>query len=157
MGIVARAALEAGGHVTGIMPAFMVEKEAAWKAQPDLRIVQTMHERKALLVSEADAVVSLPGGIGTLEELFEVWSHAQIGLHAKPIGLLNTGGFYDDLIRFLDGTVAAGFTKADRRALLQVATDPGELVTRLLGRIDKKKPGSAARATDPGSRSIRSN
>lgn len=131
MGTVARATLAAGGRVTGIMPSFMVEKEAAWREQPDLRIVRTMHERKALLTSEADAFVALPGGLGTLEELFEVWSHAQIGLHAKPIGVLNTGGYFDDLLRFVDRSVKSGFTKPNRLSLLQVAVTPAALIARL--------------------------
>lgn len=132
MGEVARAALEAGGAVTGVMPHFLVEREAALSPQPDLRIVHSMHERKAVLTELADAFVALPGGLGTMEELFEVWSHAQLRLHVKPVGLLNVAGYFDDLIRFCDRSVADGFTRPDRRALLHVAAEPGELLERLI-------------------------
>jgi uncharacterized protein (TIGR00730 family) len=132
MGEIARAALSAGGEVTGVMPHFLVEKEAALSPQPDLRIVHSMHERKAVLAEISDAFIALPGGIGTLEELFEIWSHAQLGLHAKPIGLLNVNGYFDDLIRFCDASVDCGFTRAERRNLLVVGDNPSDLLGRLL-------------------------
>lgn len=132
MGEVARAALAAGGAVTGVMPHFLVDKEAALHPQPDLRVVHSMHERKAVLAKLSDAFVTLPGGLGTMEELFEIWSHAQLGLHAKPVGLLNVGGYFDELIRFCDRTVGAGFTRADRRALLVVADSPAVLLDRII-------------------------
>jgi uncharacterized protein (TIGR00730 family) len=133
MGELARSTLAAGGEVTGVMPRFMVDREAAMSDLADLRIVATMHERKAQMTKLADAFIALPGGLGTLEELFEVWSHAQIGLHKKPVCLLNTDGYFDDLIRFCDRSVAAGFTKPERRELLLVAAKPAELIERLAG------------------------
>lgn len=133
MGEMARAVLTAGGDVTGVMPRFLIDREAAMKDLSDLRVVTTMHERKALLTHLADAFVALPGGIGTLEELFEIWSHAQLGLHAKPIGLLNTAGFFDSLIEFCERSVDAGFTKRERFRLLIIANSVSELIGRLAG------------------------
>jgi uncharacterized protein (TIGR00730 family) len=132
MGELARAALDAGGSVTGVMPHFLVEKEAALQPQPDLRIVHTMQERKVLLAENADAFIALPGGLGTFEELFEVLCHAQLHLHAKPVGLLNTRGYFDNLLRLCDDALAAGFTSPERRPQLHIATTPSELLEKLM-------------------------
>ena len=105
MGVLADAALEGGGRVTGVIPQSLVEREIAHPGLSDLRIVDSMHERKALMAELADAFVALPGGIGTLEELFEVYTWNQLGLHAKPLGLFNVRGYFDGLVRFLDHAV----------------------------------------------------
>jgi hypothetical protein len=131
MGVLARAALEAGGEVIGVIPRAFVEKEAAHLGVSDLRIVASMHERKALMADLSDAFVALPGGLGTLEELFETWTWAQLELHAKPCGLLNVAGFYDPLVAFLDHAVRERFLKPPHRSLLIVESDAGVLVDRL--------------------------
>ncbi len=128
MGAVADAAMAAGGHVTGIIPAALRDRELAHAGLPDLRVVGSMHERKALMAELSDAFVAVPGGIGTLEELVEVFTWSQLGLHAKPVALLNVEGFYDGLIDFLDHTVDEGFLRPRTRGMLVVGTDPGELL-----------------------------
>lgn len=110
MGAVADAAMAAGGEVIGVIPRSLVEREVAHKGLPDLRIVGSMHERKALMAELSDAFIALPGGIGTLEELFEVWTWTQLGAHAKPCALLNVLGFYDKLLAFLDHVVENRFS-----------------------------------------------
>ena len=127
----ADAALQAGGEAIGVIPKMLLDKEVAHHGLTALHVVDSMHERKALMASLSDAFVALPGGIGTFEELFEVWTWAQLGAHDKPCGLLNTGGFYDTLLEFLDGVVEAGFLKTDHRALLRVAADPDDLIDSL--------------------------
>lgn len=131
MGEVAEAVLAAGGPVLGVMPEFMVRREAALHSLPDLRIVATMAERKALMTAEAEAFVALPGGIGTLEELFEVWSGHSLDHHRKPMVLLNTDGFYDELLRFLDRAAADHFVRAPQRAALAVAGSPDQALDLL--------------------------
>ena len=131
MGVVADAALVAGGEVTGVMPRALVEKEIAHSGLTDLRVVGSMHERKALMAELSDGFVALPGGIGTFEELFEVWTWGQLGHHTKPCALLNVRGFYDGLIAFLDKVVERGFMKATHRSMLIVAQAPLELIERL--------------------------
>jgi hypothetical protein len=128
MGAVADAALGAGGHVTGIIPSALSDRELAHQGLPDLRVVGSMHERKALMAELSDAFVAVPGGIGTLEELVEVFTWSQLGLHAKPVALLNVEGFYDGLIDFLDHTVDEGFLRPRTRGMLVVGSDPAELV-----------------------------
>lgn len=130
MGALADAALEAGGEVIGIIPEGLRRKEIAHEGVTDLRVVASMHERKAMMVEEAEAFVALPGGIGTLEELFEVLTWAQLGLHRKPLGILDVGGFYAPLRVFLDHAVAEGFITADHRGMLMVDTDPVRLLDR---------------------------
>jgi uncharacterized protein (TIGR00730 family) len=112
MGVVATAALEAGGEVTGVIPAHLVDKGVAHQGLSDLRVVDSMHERKALMADLADAFVALPGGFGTLEETFETLTWTQLGLHVKPTGLLNVEHYFDGLGRFLDGAVEEGFLRA---------------------------------------------
>ncbi len=131
MGAVADAALEAGGDVIGVMPEALAKKELAHAGLTELRIVASMHERKALMAELSDGFIALPGGLGTLEELFEVWTWAQLGYHAKPCALLNVAGFYDPLIAFLDGVVAHRFLKPAHRAMLVVTDDSDDLLDRL--------------------------
>jgi uncharacterized protein (TIGR00730 family) len=121
MGAVADAALEGGGHVIGVIPQALVDREVAHPELADLRVVDSMHERKALMAELSDAFVALPGGVGTLEELFEVYTWNQLGLHAKPLGLFNVRGYYDGLARFLDHAVAERFVSRGHRAMLLVS------------------------------------
>jgi uncharacterized protein (TIGR00730 family) len=130
MGAVADAALAAGGRVTGVIPAALVERELAHPGLSDLRIVTTLHERKAVMSDLADAFIALPGGLGTLEELSEVLSWAQLGLHAKPIGALDVDGYYDPLAGFLDHATAEGFIGPAQRRLLMIETDLDALLER---------------------------
>jgi uncharacterized protein (TIGR00730 family) len=128
MGAVADAALAKGGHVIGVMPQALVDKEIAHRGLSDLRVVGSMHERKALMAELADGFIALPGGLGTFEELFEVWTWAQLGYHRKPCALLNAGGFYDKLTDFLDDVVERGFVKSMHRAMLIVEKEPAALI-----------------------------
>jgi hypothetical protein len=130
MGAVADAALAAGGEVIGIIPRFLEEREVA-HGGVDLRVVGSMHERKALMAELSDAFVAMPGGLGTLEEFFEVWTWGQLGLHRKPYALLNVDGFYDPLVSFIDGLVTQRFVKAEHRAMLIVESDVEKLPARL--------------------------
>lgn len=131
MGAVADAALAEGGKVIGVIPRAMVEAERAHTGVTDLRIVETMHQRKQLMVDLSDGFIAAPGGFGTFDELFETITWAQLGIHGKPIGLLNTAGFYDGLSTFLDSTVTAGFIQPRFRALIQSAPEPGALLDLL--------------------------
>lgn len=131
MGALADAALAAGGEVIGVMPRALADREIAHGGLTELRIVDTMHERKATMASLSDAFVALPGGLGTLEELFEVWTWGMLGLHDKPYGLLNVSGFYDPLIAFLDHARDLGFIRAQQRAKLCVESDGEALLERL--------------------------
>jgi uncharacterized protein (TIGR00730 family) len=128
MGEIAQTVIAHGGEVIGVIPGYMVDKELAFKDATDLRIVENMHERKAEMASLADAFIALPGGLGTLEEISEILTWAQLGLHQKPCGLLNVNGFFDPLILFLDRMVAAHFLHAQHRAILRVDTDPAALL-----------------------------
>jgi uncharacterized protein (TIGR00730 family) len=128
MGALADAALAAGGEVIGVMPRSLVDAEIAHPGLADLRVVGSMHERKATMAALADAFVALPGGAGTLDELFEAWTWQQLGLHAKPVGLLNVAAYWDPLLAALDHMSVAGFVRpADRRSLI-VAADTAELL-----------------------------
>ena len=131
MGVVADAVLAAGGEVIGVIPDHMSDREIAHFGLTDLRIVGSMHERKALMYELSDGFVALPGGLGTLEELFEITTWSQLGLHAKPTGLLDVAGFYAPLVAFLDGLVAEGFVSERHRSLLRVAAEPEALLERL--------------------------
>jgi len=121
MGAVADAALEAGGQVTGVIPETLVREEIAHPHLDDLRVVASMHERKALMAELADAFIALPGGLGTLEEVFEAWTWAQLGHHAKPCALYNVDGYFDRLLGFLDTVAMEGFLKLAHREMLIVA------------------------------------
>ena len=131
MGILADAVLAEGGEVTGVIPHSLVAREVGHQALTDLRIVDTMHERKALMADLADGFVALPGGIGTLDEWFEIWTWAQLGLHAKPCGLLNVQGYYSPLLAFLDRMVEERFLRDTHRAFVLVDTDPASLLDRM--------------------------
>ncbi len=131
MGAVANGALEAGGKVIGIIPESLVSREVAHHGLPELRVVSTMHQRKAMMSDLSDGFISLPGGVGTLEELFEVLSWAQLGIHRKPCALLNVAGYYDRLLEFLDHAVSEGFVRANQRELLLVEEDSETLLNRM--------------------------
>ena len=140
MGVVADAALAAGTEVIGVIPHALVAREVAHGGLTEQRVVPTMHARKALMAELADAFVALPGGFGTLEELFEVLTWAQLGIHSKPIGLLNTAGYYDALLAFVDRAIAGGFVRPEYRAFLVVA--PG--ASDLLDRLEAHRPPAAS-------------
>jgi uncharacterized protein (TIGR00730 family) len=131
MGVVADAALEVGGEVVGVIPQHLVDDELAHPGLPRLDVVDSMHERKARMAELADAFIALPGGIGTLEELIEVYTWSQLGLHRKPLGVLNVNGYYDALGAFLDQAVRSRFLHADQRAVLRMESDPRALVDSL--------------------------
>lgn len=130
MGVLADAALAAGGEVIGVIPKALMDREHGHGALTQLRVVDSMHERKALMAELSDGFVALPGGIGTLEELFEVWTWAQLGIHRKPCGLLDVKDFFVPLVGFLDQVVDTGFLGATPRAMLTVSTSPDELLAR---------------------------
>lgn len=131
MGIVADAVLAAGGEAIGVIPEALVAKEVAHGGLTELRVVASMHERKALMSDLADGFVALPGGWGTLEEFFEVLTWAQLGLHRKPCGLLNVHGYFDHLLTFLAHTMDEGFVRREHAAALSVAVAPADLLDRL--------------------------
>lgn len=131
MGAMADAALEAGGKVIGVIPKILYRKEVAHEGLAELRVCGTMAERKAIMGELADAFVALPGGIGTMDELFEVWTWMQLGLQDKPAGLLNVSGYYDAFIRFIEHAVAEGFLKPAHREALIVEMDAERLLDRL--------------------------
>lgn len=131
MGALADAALEAGGEVIGVIPRALVEREVAHAGCTELLVTANMHERKALMAERADGFIALPGGIGTMEELFEVWTWGQLGWHPKPCALLNVGGYYDGLIAFLDNMVMQGFLTKDHRDMLIVAESVADLIDLL--------------------------
>jgi len=130
MRVLADAALEAGARVTGVMPEVLCAMGRAHEGLTELRVVPTMHERKALMAELADAFIALPGGLGTLDELFEAWTWAQIGLHRKPIGLLDVGGFFGPLVAHIDRAVGEGFMRGQHRDMLAVESDPERLLER---------------------------
>jgi uncharacterized protein (TIGR00730 family) len=140
MTVIADTVLGLAGHVTGVIPSSLVSKEVAHRGLTELLVVQSMHERKALMAELSDGFVAMPGGIGTMEEFFEVWSWAQLGLHEKPCGLLNVSGYYDPLIEFLDRAVAADFIKPKHRALMIVEEQPGRLLDRFEQAWLKRSP-----------------
>jgi uncharacterized protein (TIGR00730 family) len=131
MGVVADAVLASGGAVTGVIPHGLAARELAHRRVADMRIVPTMHARKALMADLADGFVALPGGIGTLEELFEIVTWRQLGIHRKPVGVLNVGGYYDPLVALFDHAVAGGFVPARSRGLVIVDEDPARLLDRM--------------------------
>ncbi len=131
MGAVANGALAKNGEVIGVIPEFLKQKELEHKSITHMHIVDTMHERKALMNELSDAVIALPGGYGTMEELFEMLTWAQLSLHKKPIGLLNTGGYYDPLVEMSEKMIAKGFLKAEYRDILLVEADAGELLNKM--------------------------
>jgi uncharacterized protein (TIGR00730 family) len=128
MGVVADAALAAGGKVIGVIPRSLMDREVGHGGVTELHVVGSMHERKALMAELSDGFLALPGGVGTLEEFFETWTWAVLGLHAKPFGLLDVMGFYGPLLGFLDQLVEKGFVKPKYRDMLVVGRDPAELL-----------------------------
>jgi uncharacterized protein (TIGR00730 family) len=131
MGRLADAVLDEGGEAIGVMPEALVAKEIAHTGLPDLRVVGSMHERKALMADLADGFVALPGGLGTVEELFEIYTWAQLGMHRKPCALLDVEGYYEGIARFLAHAVEERFLREDHRAMLIVERDPRTLLDRL--------------------------
>jgi uncharacterized protein (TIGR00730 family) len=131
MGVLADAALAAGGEVVGVIPQALVDRELAHGRLTELLVVDTMHQRKALMADRADAFAALPGGFGTADELFEVLTWAQLGLHAKPVGLLNVAGFFGPLLGWVDLAVRDGFLRPEHRGLLAVADQPEALLELL--------------------------
>ncbi len=131
MGAVAEGALSSGGEITGVIPHSLMRKEWGHEELPDLRVVETMHERKAMMADMSDAFLALPGGCGTFEEFFEVLTWAQIGLHRKPVALLNVDGYYDPLLALLDHAVTERFVRAEHRRLVLTDSDPSALLDAL--------------------------
>ncbi len=142
MGIMANAALAAGARVIGVIPKALVEKEWAHRGCTELHIVENMHERKHMMAERADAFLALPGGIGTLEEFFEVWTWRQLGYHDKPVGLLNMGGYYDNLLAFLDSSVKTGFMNAWLMDLIRSDSDADRLLEALVQSAGMAVPGT---------------
>ena len=132
MGIMADAALAAGGRVVGIIPQALVEREWAKRDCTELHVVDNMHQRKSLMAERADAFLALPGGIGTFEEFFEAWTWRQLGYHNKPIGLLDSNGYYQRLLAFLADSVAQGFMSDWQMDLITVGTEPAPLLASLV-------------------------
>jgi uncharacterized protein (TIGR00730 family) len=135
MGVLASATLTAGGRVVGVIPHALVEREWAKLDCTELHVVDNMHERKRMMAERADAFLALPGGIGTLEELFEVWTWKQLGYHDKPLGLLNAGGYYDPMLAFLRSSVAKGFMGDWQMDLLRVGETAAALLHDLTSAI----------------------
>src|SRR6185295_4721603 len=131
MGTVANAARAAGGEVIGVIPRALVELEVAHAGLADLRVVASMHERKAMMAELSDGFIALPGGLGTLEELFEVLTWGQLGLHQKPCGLLNVQGYFDGLLSFIDRCVDEGFLRLEHRSMVLVSDSPAVLLELL--------------------------
>lgn len=132
MRVLADAVLQAGGEVIGVMPRHLVAREVAHRGLTDLRVVGSMHERKALMAELSEAFIALPGGYGTLDEFCEILTWNQLGLQRKPCGILNSQGYYDHLLQLLDHAVTEGFLKGVHRGMLLAETDPSRLLTRLL-------------------------
>lgn len=132
MGALADAALAAGGEVIGVIPRALVDREIAHLGLSELRVVDSLHQRKALMAELADAFLALPGGIGTLDELSEALTWSQLGIHRKSLGLLNVAGYYDALLATLDHAVAERFVRPENRALLISDTDAARLIERLV-------------------------
>jgi uncharacterized protein (TIGR00730 family) len=148
MGRLADAALGAGGEVVGVIPRALVNREVAHLGLTELRVVESMHERKALMADLADGFVALPGGLGTVEEFCEILTWAQLGIHSKPCGLLNVDGYFDPLLAFFDHVVAEGFVTAESRALVLVANDCGAILEALR----RHEPAPVARWLDDAQR-----
>ena len=148
MGACADAALAAGGEVIGILPNALKRKEIDHEGLTELHLVESMHERKALMVELSDGFISLPGGAGTMDEMFEVWTWGMLGWHEKPSALMNVDGYYDDLIRFLDKTVTEEFVRAPHRDMLIVESDPLAILDRM---ESYKAPGDIGKWIRKGS------
>ncbi len=134
MGTLADAALASGGRVIGMIPRSLVDRELAHKGLTELHVVETMHARKALMAERADAFLALPGGYGTLDELFEILTWAQLGIHSHPIGLINVAGYFDPLLAWIAGAVEGGLIREKHRAMLLVGDEPEEVLDRVLAK-----------------------
>jgi hypothetical protein len=141
MGVVADAVLRGGGEAHGVIPRALIDLELAHTGLTELHVVESMHERKARMTELCDAFVALPGGIGTLDELFEAWTWNALGYHAKPFALLNVGGFWDGLAEFMDKVTQSGFLSPARRAQLLVSDDIGEVIDLLDAAIGARERG----------------
>jgi uncharacterized protein (TIGR00730 family) len=146
MSAIAEAVLDDLGDIIGVIPKMLVEREVAHKTLTDLRIVGSMHERKALIAELSDGFVALPGGIGTLEEFFEIWTWAQLGMHEKPCGLLNIAGYFDPLLAFLDRAVEEKFVREVHRSMVIVEREP----SALLARFESYQPPRVVKWIDAG-------
>jgi len=135
MGTMANSVLQLGGKVTGIIPEPLVNKEVAHLGLTELRVTKSMHERKSLMADLADGFIALPGGIGTLEEIFEMWTWAQLGFHQKPCGLLNVSGYYDKLSEFLDYVVTEEFVRLAHREMLIIESVPARMIERFMNYV----------------------
>lgn len=144
MGALADAVLDAGGEITGVIPEHLVSAEIAHPGVSDLRVVGSMHERKALMAELSDAFIALPGGLGTLEEFAEIVTWAQLGLHSKPAGLLNLQGYYDDLLRFLDHASAERFLRPDHREMIIARSDAADLLAEMEQAAAQTAPDGSA-------------
>lgn len=142
MGTLADAALAAGAQVVGVIPDSLLRREVGHRGLTEMHVVPTMHVRKQMMAERADAFVALPGGLGTLEELFEVWTWRQLGYHRNPIGLLNTAGYFDPLLGFVARAVEEGFVSAEQCELLSVTANPAELLDRLAAAMPPAGTGS---------------
>jgi uncharacterized protein (TIGR00730 family) len=131
MGVLAEAVLEAGSTVVGVIPEALMGREVDHEGLTRLEVVSSIHERKARMAELSEAFIALPGGLGTLEELFEAWTWGQLGFHHKPCGLLEVDGYFDSLLAFLDRTVEEGFVRKDHRSMLLVDSEPESLLDRL--------------------------
>lgn len=146
MGVAADSALAAGGEVVGVIPDVIVDREIGHSGVTELRVVRTMHERKAAMADRSDAFIALPGGFGTMDEFMEIVTWAQLGIHSKPCVLVNIAGYYDALLRFMDVAVEEGFIRAENRALVRVAQDAVEaleIVEHAWGVRDEVPPHDA--------------
>ena len=144
MGALADAVLGAGGEAVGVIPKALWDREIGHRALTRVHVVETMHERKALMASLAEAFLALPGGLGTFEEIFEVWTWAQLGMHGKPCGFLDVDGFYAPLMTFLDHAVSSGFIRPEHRAMAIVSDD----AERLLDAFATYEPPKVTKWTD---------
>ena len=140
MGVLADTMLAAGGHVIGVIPHALVAREVAHERLPDLRVVSSMHERKAMMAELSDAFIAMPGGFGTFEEFCEVVTWTQLGLHAKRCGILNVAGYYDPLLALFDRAVAEGFVKPSNRELVVASDDPAALLDSLAAPLGAPEP-----------------
>jgi len=131
MGVVADSVLEGGGEVIGVIPQSIADKEIAHTGLTELKVVPNMHERKAMMAEYSDGFIALPGGLGTMEELFEVWTWAQLGFHQKPCGLMNVANYYDHLTAFITHAVDQEYVKAAHQEALLVATEPNDLIEKM--------------------------
>ena len=146
MGVLADSMLQAGGEVIGVIPQSLVAREVAHHGVSELRVVETMHQRKALMCELSDAFIALPGGFGTLDEFFEILTWSQLGIHGKPSGLLNVSGYYDSLLAMLDHAVTERFLRPAHRELVIADTDADSLVQRLVS-FSPVQTGKRANAT----------